>query len=64
MFVSVLPELCLKGFLREADSSAVSSRVFHAPQLGQRPSHFGWVYPHAEHVKTILFFATPYHSIF
>ena len=28
---------------------ASSTRVFHAPQDGQRPAHFGWVVPHSVH---------------
>ena len=30
-------------------SAASSTRVFHAPQDGQRPAHFGWVVPHSVH---------------
>ena len=34
-----------------------STSVFHAPQLGQRPAHFGVSLPHSVQKKTLFAFA-------
>lgn len=45
--------------VREVADTRSSTNVFHCPQEGQRPSHFGDSAPHSEqnHIVFVAFFA-------
>jgi hypothetical protein len=45
-------------------SSTLSISVFHAPQLGHLPSHFGELPPHSVQVKVVLSLAMPHDTVF